>query len=113
MDCVLSAWRASGECSVSCGGGTQTWIRTVETPAQHGGSQCDISRAEVRPCNTQPCPVDCVLSAWSPSANCSQPCGGGTQPWNRTVLTPAQHGGRECDDHRGEVRACNPCPCNR
>ena len=48
---MLSAWTQLGECSLGCGGGTVTWVRTVETPASHGGEQCGDTRAELRQCN--------------------------------------------------------------
>ena len=55
---MLSAWTQLGECSLGCGGGTVTWVRTVETPASHGGEQCGDTRAELRQCNEHPCPID-------------------------------------------------------
>jgi len=57
VDCVgtLSAF---GECSVSCGGGTQTAVFTVVTPAQNGGKACQYQdQAQVvQACNVQSCP---------------------------------------------------------
>ena len=55
---MLSAWTQLGECSLGCGGGTVTWVRTVETPASHGGDQCSDTRAELRKCNEEPCPEE-------------------------------------------------------
>lgn len=97
-----------GACSVSCGGGTQTF--TVTTPPQNGGVACPVSP---QACNTQSCsaPVDCV-GGWGA---CSVACGGGTQTY--TVTTPAQSGGAACPVSNGTTQACNtqacaPCSCS-
>ena len=113
MDCVLSSWSPVTTCSVTCGGGEQTWIRTVVTPASNGGRACEDKMVDIRACNTAGCPVDCILSPWLPSTNCSAPCGGGQQTWRRNITTPASNGGQECQESREEARGCNVCPCSR
>ena len=113
VDCVLSSWSPVTTCSVTCGGGEQTWIRTVVTPASNGGRACEDKMVDIRACNTAGCPVDCILSPWLPSTNCSAPCGGGQQTWRRNITTPASNGGQECQESREEARGCNVCPCSR
>lgn len=96
QDCEVSDW---GNCSASCGGGTQT--RTVKQQAQYGGKACpDLTQS----CNKEPCPVDCKVSDWS---GCSKSCGGGTQ--SRTVTQQAQNGGKACPDlsQQCNLQACN------
>jgi hypothetical protein len=53
IDCVVSDWSAWGECSVECGGGTQTRTRSIITSAQHGGTACPVL-TETRACNEHP-----------------------------------------------------------
>ena len=54
VDCVVSSWSAFGQCSASCGGGTQTQTRTVTTPAANGGAACP-ALSQSQACNTQAC----------------------------------------------------------
>jgi hypothetical protein len=63
--CEVSEFGAWGACSeATCGGGTQIRTRSVITHATHGGYQCP-TLSDSQPCNTQCCPVNCVVSAWS------------------------------------------------
>ena len=55
VDCVVSDWSASGDCSVTCGGGTQTYSRTILTDVSCGGVACPTDLEESRACNTDPC----------------------------------------------------------
>ncbi len=110
IDCVLSDWGPWSECSATCGGGTRTRTRTVLVPAQYGGAPCG-ALSETENCNTQPCPIDCVLSGWSAWSECSVICGGGTRTRARTVLVPAQYGGAPCGA-LSETENCNTQPCN-
>ena len=48
---VYSKWDSFGECSVTCGGGTQSRSRTCIA------GSCDVAdMVEVKDCNTQCCP---------------------------------------------------------
>ena len=95
VDCVVGEWTNVGSCDKECGGGMQQQTRSVITPAQHGGAVCPTLTQSVS-CNTQPCPIDCVVS-WDAWGTCDKECGGGTQTRGYTITTPAQHGGQECD----------------
>ncbi len=110
VDCQLSAWSPWSACDTSCGGGTQSRTRTKLVPASNGGAACG-ALIEYRACNTQPCPVDCQLSAWSPWSACDTSCGGGTQSRTRTILVPASNGGAACGALM-EQRSCNTQPCS-
>ncbi len=48
------SWSDFSECSVECGGGTQTKTYTVTTQPQYGGTPCPTS-PESQACNTQAC----------------------------------------------------------
>jgi len=55
VDCAVSAWSDWSTCSATCGGGTQTRSRTVNTPAANGGMACP-ALTDSQACNTNPCP---------------------------------------------------------
>jgi hypothetical protein len=100
IDCQWSDW---SECSLSCGGGTQT--RIIETYPSNGGQEC--GNKATQDCNTQNCPIDCQWSDWS---ECSLSCGGGTQTRSKT---PAQYGGEECVGEATQDCNTNDCPWYR
>ncbi len=108
IDCVVASL-GFDTCSASCGGGTQTEILSVTTAPAYGGAACRAPTTQA--CNTQPCPVDCVVSAFGPFGACSASCGGGTQTQTRTVLVPAAYGGAACPA-LSQSQACNTQPCD-
>jgi hypothetical protein len=56
VDCEFSEWEDWESCSVTCGTGTQTRIRFVQTPASGGGRPCKEKRKERQPCVATVCP---------------------------------------------------------
>jgi hypothetical protein len=122
VDCVISDWSEAGACSEPCGGGTSTRTRTI-TPAEYGGNcseggaSIDLADPNVytkdEACNTQPCPVDCVVGDWTDWGPCSTTCGSGLKEKTRLVTTPDQYGGTACgnteEDHTCNLMAC-PTP---
>jgi hypothetical protein len=108
QDCEVSPWQ-QGPCSAACGSGNRTLTRNVVSPAGQGGNPCPpLSRVEE--CNSHPCPVDCELGAWSPWAECSRTCGGGTQSRDRVVIT-APKGGTPCGAQT-ETQICHMEACD-
>jgi len=97
------------QCSKPCGGGTQTRRRTIKTEPKFGGKECD-PLTETRNCNTQPCPVDCVLSDWSPWSDCDKPCGVGSSVRKKRIVVEPQNGGEPCKN-MSESKVCNTKPC--
>ncbi|CAD7953211.1 unnamed protein product, partial [Amoebophrya sp. A120] len=99
IDCKLSAWDSGTECTKTCGTGTKTFTRTIEVHPEHNGKKCDEALTRNEACNTDPCPIDCVLSEWTNDSNpCSETCGPtGKQGQIRSVETAPQHGGAECE----------------
>lgn len=71
VNCVVGAWSAWDACSVSCGGGVQSQTRGVTTAASCGGATCP-PLSQQQACNTSPCPIDCVVSAWTAWGTCDQ-----------------------------------------
>ncbi len=109
IDCQLGAWSVWSACDVSCGGGQQFRTRPVLVAAANGGIPCGPT-IEYRSCNTQTCPTDCQVSAWSAWSSCDTTCGGGQQFRTRQVIVPASNGGVACPNLI-EFRACNTQVC--
>jgi hypothetical protein len=108
--CQLSAWTLWGGCSATCGGGSQSRSRTVQTAAACGGAPCAGPLTDQQSCGTACCPVDCVLTMWSSWSACSVTCGAGTQSRARTTQTAASCGGA-CSGGVSEMRDCLNAPC--
>jgi hypothetical protein len=109
QDCEVSKWGPE-ECTKKCAGGEQKLIRSVMTHP-NGGTKC-LPLAAMRSCNNQPCPVDCVLEAWTGWSKCSADCGGGVQQRLRDVKVAMKHGGKPCSA-RKETKACNIKSCEK
>jgi hypothetical protein len=109
QDCEVSEW-TPGECSVECGGGEMYLTRDMVTEPR-GGAACPPMLEKVA-CNTQPCPIDCVMGEWSGYSGCSAACGGGVKSRSRQPLTEAENGGLPCEDGSEQV-PCNVEACDR
>ena len=54
-----SAWSAWGDCSLTCGNGSQTRMRTcTNPPPSAGGAACSGISSQSQSCNTRQCPGD-------------------------------------------------------
>jgi hypothetical protein len=111
VDCAVTAYAAWNACTVSCGEGTKTRHRTITTKTQNGGKSCPVL-SETKTCNTQTCPVDCVLSDFGDWGACSKSCGAGIQSRTRADNVQAAHGGRPCPTP-SETQTCNTHNCPR
>ena len=110
VDCVQSAWINWGACTEKCAGGTATRTRSTDRAAEHGGKACGVS-SQTRTCNTQLCPVNCVLTSWMKEGSCTRSCGRGVQKLMRYVQKPALYGGLECSSNREMANECNSQAC--
>jgi len=128
LDCKPSAWGSWGSCTHSCSGGQQNRVRMPDrqepcslAASLGGGDQCAaqwgggkacaaFSWSEDQTCNTHPCPVDCVVSAWAAWGECSTTCGTGTAVRTRAVSVPVQFGGKQCAALTS-THSCNPHKC--
>ncbi|KAL9951953.1 hypothetical protein ACROYT_G044713 [Oculina patagonica] len=114
VDGGYTEWSIS-ECSVTCGGGTQTLTRTcTNPPPSNGGKDCsELGPAEkTQECNKRKCPsaIDGGYTDWSAS-ECSVTCGGGTKTLTRTCTNPPpSNGGKDC---RELGPAEKKVPCNK
>ena len=128
MDCAFAPWGTWEPCPVTCGGGTQTSARVVDTPAQNGGT-CHGNLIREQTCNQDPCPgktkewdriamiwelinlsvtfpVDCTWAVWGEWGSCSSTCGQGRQTSSRIVDQQELHGGKPCT---GKSERNQPC----
>jgi len=109
VDCAVGAWQPWGDCSKSCGGGTQRRTRPITTQPSGGGHACPATE-DTQPCNTQACSVDCAVGAWQPWGDCSKSCGGGTQRRTRPIITQPSGGGHPCPATE-DTQPCNTQSC--
>ncbi|CAK8691082.1 unnamed protein product [Clavelina lepadiformis] len=108
-----SGWGAWAVCSVSCGGGRRSRIRTCSNPVpQFGGRLCGGSNMQVENCHTQACSVDGNWAGWGTWHDCSQSCGGGqTNRYRSCTDPPPKFGGRFCPGSDSELRPCGLQAC--
>ena len=109
QDCEMSDWSAWGDCTKSCGGGTQTRTRTVLKQPVGKGKACG-ELTDTQNCNTNACSKNCVLGQWSDWGDCSVSCGGGTQTSTREIIKPAEGQGT-CQQGLTMTRYCNKQAC--
>ena len=55
IDCRWSEWYKEGECSRSCKGGKQIFIRKEEVKSKNGGKPCVGVDTKVETCNNHDC----------------------------------------------------------
>ena len=97
-NCVAGAWGEWGVCDTNCGTGTQTRSRTVETPAENGGSGCS-PLIQTQSCNENACPTQ-------QGNNCGNRC----TPWSSCSLDCGGMQTRTChDDTNGTCITSQPC----
>lgn len=107
---IVGPWTVATDCSERCGGGTRTDVRVELHPAVAGGADTPQLIRTV-PCNSDPCPTPCEVSAFGPFGTCSAVCAGGLQTRTRTVVALDTHGGTGCPE-LVETRECNvDAPC--
>merc|ERR1719375_2797601 len=107
-DCDMGSW-VPEECTKKCGGGEQNLTRAIASAAQ-GGSKC-LPQRQLKSCNNQACPIDCVQEPWSGWSKCSSECGGGVEQRIRKTVVPMRYGGKTCGDTKQEQQ-CNTQACD-
>lgn len=106
-------WTDWGACNASCGGGNQSRVFEVSTPAAYNVScEAENGTLDWQACNTQPCPIDCT-GDWTDWEACNVPCGGGNQTSTFLVSVGTMHGGSPCSEVNGTAlwQACNLQHC--
>ena len=109
VNCLVGSWSLFTECHATCGGGFRHRSRSVDTAAAHSGKACPVLE-DVQVCNTAPCPIDCVMSAFSDWSDCSRSCGGGTQLRTRSIAVHTAVGGKACSGTE-ENQECSTHHC--
>jgi len=112
IDCVVSDWSPSGDCSLMCGGGEQTFTRQVlEAPNDHG-KQCP-KLEDTRKCNAHECNEGCVVGEWKTVGECDEPCGGGVLTYSREVsVKPGSSLDRDDCPEDAKYEECNVQVCD-
>ncbi|XP_053387561.1 coadhesin-like [Mercenaria mercenaria] len=120
VDGGWSDWSPWHGCSVTCGGGTMSRVRTCSNPSpQNGGKPCQNPAhfLDSRPCAADACPGDAIdgnWANWSPWHQCSVTCGGGMTFRSRTCSNPVpENGGKSCANPASFIdrRACGEVTC--
>ncbi|XP_069497466.1 hemicentin-1 isoform X2 [Ambystoma mexicanum] len=113
VDGVWGAWMPWGDCSETCGKGTQSRQRLCNNPPpSFDGSYCDGPDTQIQICNERQCPVDGKWATWNSWSSCSVSCGGGARQRRRECSDPAPlYGGHKCEGNDVQMDFCNSDPC--
>lgn len=112
VDVSWGSWVDYGACSVSCGDGKQTRIRTCSDPVlENGEVKCPGPNNDTVSCNEGICPI--VSDTWSSWSDCSRTCGDGVMTRNRSCdsLVPFNDSRLECNGSNTESTFCNIADC--
>eukprot|EP01006_Ploeotia_vitrea_P040132 TRINITY_DN66404_c3_g4_i3.p1 TRINITY_DN66404_c3_g4~~TRINITY_DN66404_c3_g4_i3.p1 ORF type:complete len:2189 (-),score=999.16 TRINITY_DN66404_c3_g4_i3:889-6498(-) len=109
VDCEVSEWGEFSKCSAVCGGGWKSRERNVTRKARNGGRLCPALQ-QAEECGMQPCPVPCIMSAWSNWSACDSECGAGQRMRTRHVVRRAKFGAPACGETI-EQQECSNGPC--
>ncbi|XP_071321962.1 complement component C6 isoform X1 [Trachinotus anak] len=106
--CERYTWSSWSACTATCNHGTQQRQRNFQFDDYYWKSSCSqlCNKYDIRACNEQRCPINCVLTEFGPWSDCS-PCAK-KQFRTRSVQRPAQFGGSDCSVELTEERPCFP-----
>jgi hypothetical protein len=121
IHCQIGAWSKFSKCGKTCGGGQRKQTRKV-VEGQFGGRKCNPNTVSFlkSSCNTQACPTDCKVSAWSFWSRCPKTC----RPFNmpvasftgvhtrtRVVLTKGKITGKSCPSLKESKKCAHNVIC--
>jgi len=115
-DCTWMDWTEWSDCSATCGGGSHKRFRNVKAPPLKDGKLCSAlpSTQEIRPCNNQTCPNECVDGVWGQWTEwgaCSRTCGKGFEWRSRHEETKATICGKPAVGDLVQERPCQVMNC--
>ncbi|TRY86462.1 hypothetical protein DNTS_025547, partial [Danionella cerebrum] len=109
LECpVYGAWSSWSVCSVSCGMGQRSRVRSC---TQFSREVKCTETMQMQNCSLASCPVGCVVGEWSSWSDCSASCGGGITFRKKAILQEAEPGGENCPAPMEQHRACNTHSC--
>merc|ERR1712028_58768 len=101
VHCWVSGWSSWSKGSQTCGVGASSRLRKIVRQGKYGGNTCP-ALFQKKQCETNKCPVDCVVAAWGKWSTCTKTCTKygsqkkGTQSHKRKVLRNVAYGGKKC-----------------
>ena len=106
-DCMMAGWWSSwSSCSVSCGAGQKTRLRSVLTPPVDGGERCGATH-QSKYCDVAPCVEPCMRDSWTAWSECDESCGSGRQTRSQSRLS-----GECVDEEPQQAQRCTELQCN-
>ncbi|XP_023281375.1 complement component C6 isoform X2 [Seriola lalandi dorsalis] len=106
--CERYSWGSWSACSRTCNYGTQQRERNFQMDDYYWKSSCQqlCKKYDIRSCNEQSCPINCLLTEFGPWSDCSA-CAR-KQYRTRSIQRPSQFGGSACSSELTEERDCYP-----
>merc|ERR1719482_1405087 len=113
VDCIMGEWSDWNKCTTSCGGGTKSKKRTIQTQSAYGGKPCTGSLEEATACNNDPCdfkehPVNCKLGDWTAWLGDEKSF---QKQRDRSIMKQPQFGGEPCNGTLQEIAPIDPVDC--
>ncbi|KAL4216737.1 hypothetical protein ACF0H5_024460 [Mactra antiquata] len=114
VDGHWSTWSTWSKCSVTCGRGTRSRIRSCTNPApSYGGHSCVGSSRNTATCQYPDCPVNGGWGTWGAWSACSVTCGSGLRTSTRKCNSPSpSHGGHNCAGISEKQDGCQMTSCS-
>ncbi|XP_053387583.1 uncharacterized protein LOC128551141 [Mercenaria mercenaria] len=110
-----TSWGDWGACSVTCGIGITTRIRTCSNPRPSTmGQYCEGNSEQVQICNDNACSGIGQWSEWEKWSECSTTCQGALRTRLRKCTVPVfTLDERACNGSSSQIEICNVDPCIR